>query len=854
VEGLARNLWREPRERPVGDLLPDLGARIARGREAFVSEQFDEARSAVQLVIADVQVLKQRRASPADLARLDLLYAAALTLLGRSIQALDGSEPVQPLFEQAVAAFERGLAQAGGQDYSDFGIAQFLAGDAEGAAGPLQHAVELGAASLETYIYLGRSRQVVAEHAEAAGDTAAAAASYREAALALVWGEAIGEAQPIFAHIVELHPDDAQALADNGEALRMLGRYEEAIESMQRAVVLDPDNVQARACLGAVQFALGDLQGGLANLEHAVERDPENHFALMWTALTLRDLGRTDDAAALLRRSITLDPDNAEPYAELAETLGAGERYDEALQVSDQALARWPAAIWALAHRVRALASLDRNEEALVTLDRALTLAPDDLNLLDYKWRLLHALARDDEAITVLQHMLALDPSQTAATLALADLLDVLERRDEALALLDPLVQAATPNFDALMQQAGILRRMGRSAEALPVIDRVLACEPNNSTALYERGLNCVMLDRNDEAVAAFDRALKLDPKNVDILLYQASALRSLGRFGEALATIDRALEIEPKNIDNLRTRGYVLLDLNQPQQALKTFTRAVDIAPDDPWLLADLGLTKKLLNDHVAARSVLRQALDKQPDNQWALSVYADVLCDIGAFEKAIEVLDRISQPDWQTWATRGWALENLKHGEEAAGAYRAALDQGLGYPEALHVHKGLGDALQLCGDPRAADEYRWVIAQAQEHTGEVNADLFATLGWCRYQLGHYDEAIRLYREALALYQDKISTQFDLALALLCSGRYGLAQGEYAKGFELIQSRDVLRQRGLLFIARDDLEEALRAWPALETAVEVQALRAQLRDAYDTAAAMARAEHGVAEVEAERL
>jgi tetratricopeptide (TPR) repeat protein len=91
------------------------------------------------------------------------------------------------------------------------------------------------------------------------------------------------------------------------------------------------------------------------------------------------------------------------------------------------------------------------------------------------------------------------------------------------------------------------------------------------------------------------------------------------------------------------------------------------------------------------------------------------------------------------------------------------------------------------------------------------VDPDILSQIAWCNYRLKAYDEAIRLYREALTLDAGSVSIQFTLALSFICSGRSELGLQEYRKGIGMSQSKLLLARRGLLHEALHCLEEARR-------------------------------------------
>jgi cytochrome c-type biogenesis protein CcmH len=93
----------------------------------------------------------------------------------------------------------------------------------------------------------------------------------------------IDEAVPALRKVVELRPDDAQALADYADGLasslggKLAGEPELLVT---RALALDPHNVKALALAGTIAFDRGDFAGAIARWEQALAGvDPATDFA-----------------------------------------------------------------------------------------------------------------------------------------------------------------------------------------------------------------------------------------------------------------------------------------------------------------------------------------------------------------------------------------------------------------------------------------------------------------------------------------------------------------------------------------------------------------------------------------------
>ena len=84
---------------------------------------------------------------------------------------------------------------------------------------------------------------------------------------------------------------------DNGWR-RLMGRYDEALADLNRAIELDPDDAGAFGRRGETYIALGNYDEALADLNRAIELDP----AKAWAGS--RSITRLKSASASSRRSL----------------------------------------------------------------------------------------------------------------------------------------------------------------------------------------------------------------------------------------------------------------------------------------------------------------------------------------------------------------------------------------------------------------------------------------------------------------------------------------------------------------------------------------------------------------------
>ncbi|QQQ19876.1 tetratricopeptide repeat protein [Brevundimonas vitis] len=177
---------------------------------------------------------------------------------------------------------------------------------------PLRFATGLAAAMLLT-----GAGQVLAQTPQAPTNAEARAAIARTDPLSrsVFWA---GEAQA--------NPADPVAGVNLAQALREMGRYEQAAAAAQEVLLSQPDNVEAMLEVGRAHIARGQAFYGIAALERARDLAPQDWRPLSLLGVAYQQVDRKDDARAAWNAALILSPDNPAVLANVAMTyLTAGD-------------------------------------------------------------------------------------------------------------------------------------------------------------------------------------------------------------------------------------------------------------------------------------------------------------------------------------------------------------------------------------------------------------------------------------------------------------------------------------------------------------------------------------------------
>ncbi|RZJ31326.1 MAG: tetratricopeptide repeat protein [Brevundimonas sp.] len=116
----------------------------------------------------------------------------------------------------------------------------------------------------------------------------------------------------------EISPEDPVAGVKAAQALRELGRYDQAAEISQRVLMVQPGNYDAMLEIGRAHIARGQAFYGIQALELARSAQPNDWrpWSLLGTAY--EQVRRADDARAAWAQALAISPENPDVLTNMA--------------------------------------------------------------------------------------------------------------------------------------------------------------------------------------------------------------------------------------------------------------------------------------------------------------------------------------------------------------------------------------------------------------------------------------------------------------------------------------------------------------------------------------------------------
>jgi TolB-like protein/predicted Zn-dependent protease len=265
---------------------------------------------------------------------------------------------------------------------------------------------------------------------------------------------------------------------------------EEALAAAEQAIALAPSFADSYVVQGSILSRVGRLEEGLRSLEKAMRLNPRPPaWYLRFLAQTYSWTGRYAEAITALKVAILRNPWDASTHAILAFAY----------------LGQWTAQ---LSHDPQTLAQALAAAQKAVALNNSWSFAHSALGQV-YLWQKQY-----EPALAAMERS-ALDPRLAAGNIAgLAEGLSRVGRSEEALEAAENALRLKSLVVDRHLGRVGSAYALaGRPAEALAPLQRYLSIYPNELTAHLTLAAVYSELGRKAEAQAEAAEVLRINPK-----------------------------------------------------------------------------------------------------------------------------------------------------------------------------------------------------------------------------------------------------------------------------------------------------------------------------------------------------
>jgi cytochrome c-type biogenesis protein CcmH/NrfG len=197
---------------------------------------------------------------------------------------------------------------------------------------------------------------------------------------------------------------------EKGWLLYSHGKYQLAVEELQKALVGAPDDPIGHAYLALAYTALKRDKQALEESARAIQLGPERDYTHYVRSFILGKKAKIKEALKSIEEAIRLNPRSPAYFELLSQIRFAQKEWKPALEAAEKGLSFNPEHIPCLEARIQALIQLDRREDAEQASQALLALDPENPDAHGQKGALLLREGKYDEAVRVYEEALRLNP------------------------------------------------------------------------------------------------------------------------------------------------------------------------------------------------------------------------------------------------------------------------------------------------------------------------------------------------------------------------------------------------------------------------------------------------------------
>jgi tetratricopeptide (TPR) repeat protein len=603
--------------------------------------------------------------------------------------------------------------------------------------------------------------------------------------LAKWYGDDLGHpeyAQPYYAQIVQLDPNNVGALRQMAQLYRKNANWQQLGATLTRALdvaVSDTDRKEILTELGELlDQQMSQTDQAVTYFQRALEVDGQFLPALENLERIYAQRGQNRELVDILLRKV---PALEDPQEIATTKLRIGSLYESNLndprrasEVYREVLDVEATNLQAMRGLARVYETLEHWPELVKILEQELDVVTTERERIDILMQLAklqeEQFLKADLAAQRLEQVLEIDPNHEEAYFAL-------ERNYRKLRQWPELIETYERHVSATLERK-------TKVELYGAIAQVYADEIEDAEKAIDAYRNIVDLDETN--IVALDALAKLYDKlgdatqAIDYMTRVAELTQDtkqrveqffkIGKaldekLGDRVAARDRyemALDLDPSHLPTLGCLRQIAMDDADYEKAARYIDQEQSYTPaprQRARLLVDLGkLREEMLGDHESAVLAFEAAHEADPENEDAAGPLANEYVEKEMWEKAEPLLDLLVRKSGKRDRAEQHDLNNklglvcakLGKDEKALKAYTAA--HQLDLTDQVTI-RGLAEVCFRLKDWGAAlTNFQKVLTSLGEDETEARADVYYKLGCIKREQGQAKQAINNFEKALGV------------------------------------------------------------------------------------------------------
>lgn len=602
--------------------------------------------------------------------------------------------------------------------------------------------------------------------------------------LAKWYGDDLGHpeyAQPYYAQIVALDPNNVGALRQMGQLYRKNGNWQQLGATLTRALdvaVSDVDRKEIQTELGELlDSQMNQTDQAVSYFNRALEVDPHFVPAIENLERIYAAQGKNKELVDVLTRKVGALHEPSEIAGtklrigalneQMQDTQRAAQTYREVIEIE-------PTNLQGLRGLARVYEALEQWPELVRVLESELEVVTTERERIDILMQLANIheeqFRKSDLAAARLEQVLEIDPNHEEAYFALERNYRKLRQWPELIGVYERHISATLDRKTKVDLYGAIAQvyadEIDDAQQAIDAYRNIVDLDDVNLPALEQLSKLYDKVGDASQAIDYMTRVAELtqDPKQrVEAFYKIGKALDE--KLGDRVSAQDRyemALDLDASHLPTLGALRQIAMDNADYDKAARYIDQEQSYTPaprQRARLLVELGrLREEMLGDHDSAVLAWEAGYEADPENEEAAMPLADEFVAKESWEKAEPLLDMLTRKagkrdrgEQHTLFNKlGMVTAALNKDDKAFKAYSAAHQLDLTDQTTI---RGLAEVCFRLKDWGAAlTNFQKVLTSLAEDENEQRAEVYYKLGCIKREQGQAKQAINNFEKALGV------------------------------------------------------------------------------------------------------
>ncbi len=497
-----------------------------------------------------------------------------------------------------------------------------------------------------------------------------------------------------------------------GRHAELSHHFDEALEAYEKALICDPQADHIMRKLPILLIRMGRPEEAVDWLTRAIAKNPEETGSRLLLAKVLVRLEKYDEAAKQYQAIQNLNPEEETGALLLGELYARQKKYAEAEKTVKQLLEQKSGSYGSHVFLARIFVNQEKYDEAVQEYHTAL-----DLNwsaeLIFEMGELLRRVDTPQKAIALYRQIIKKDEANEKARIALVHTYIGMQRDDLALTELRKLreITEHPTRIDLIISRIyAKQKKFNKSAKIL----QQLIKEENSAEARYLLALVHVDQDEFPQALEQLQKIPEGAEEYEESVLLRVKILRKQEKTATAISLLEKVVDKETtRSTDLFIVLASLYLSEDKADQGKAVFNRARVIYPDDNELLYEYALFLDQKGERQTAFEEMEKVIKADPHHSGALNyigyTWADNNENLAKALEYIQLAVKLKPENAYIRDSLGWVYYRLGKNEQAKIELQKALELAEKDP---HIHDHLGDVyLELGMREKAIQEYRQAL-----------------------------------------------------------------------------------------------------------------------------------------------